>query len=74
MPSQSAMLRLRRRSQSFILDRLAHDPSASLPVLTLAYSLHPDESLMQAAVSGSVLAMAVVDAWAFRFPVTCAEI
>lgn len=70
MPSQSAMLRLRRRSQAFVLDRIAHDPSASVPTLSLAYSLHPDERLIQAAVGGSVLAMAIVDAWAFRFPIT----
>jgi hypothetical protein len=71
--SPAAQKRLIRRTQSFVLDRIAKDPSLSTPTVTLAYSLHPDEGLTLAAACGSVLALAIVDAWAFRFPVTCAE-
>jgi hypothetical protein len=32
-------------------------------------SLHPDDSTIFDAVAGNIAARAVVDAWAFRFPV-----
>jgi hypothetical protein len=72
--SPAALLRLRRRSQSYVLDRIASDPSASPPTMTLAYSLHPDAGLALAAACGSIIALAIVDAWAFRAPVSIAEI